>query len=366
MSFVDFKTNENISTFTFQGHLSQANAIRRTMINDIDTWVFITSPNEINKSTFYTNTTRMNNELLKQRLSCIPIHVKYEISQINLLDYYIEVNVENTSDTIIQVTTKDFVVKHKETNELLSADLRDEMFPPFVPDDGRSYYITFITLRPRISKEIPGEKIHFTCDFSIGNVRMNSMFNVVSNCSFGNTIDNDQCEYVLLKKRDEWSLTMSKEEMQREEANWYLLEAKRIFKPDSFDFTIETIGVFTNKELLFKVCGYLVETLKYTASLFEADDEIVSIKHSLSTIQNAWDIIFIDDYTIGKLLEHSFNKLDVTYCGYIKLHPHDEESTLRVAFKKDVEEDEVLQMLIKAIEENIELFVTLGNSVKSL
>ena len=360
MSIVDFKSDENIATFTFRGHLSQANAIRRTIINDIDTWVFITSPNEENKSIFYANTTRLNNELLKQRLSCIPIHAKYNKGP-DLSKYYIEVNVENTSDTILQVTTKDFVIKNKETNE--PADLEDEIFPPFRPDDGKSYYITFITLRPRISNEIPGEKIHFTCDFSVANVRVNSMFNAVSNCSFGNSIDREQCEYILEKKRDEWALTMTKKEIEREEANWYLLEAKRIFKPDSFDFTIETVGVFTNKEILFNACKFIVELLKDVAISFENNDD-VTIKKSLSTIQNSWDIIFIDDYTIGKLLEHSFNKLDVTYCGYIKLHPHDEESTLRVAFKKDVEEEDVLQMLIKAIEENIELFVTLGNSIR--
>jgi len=357
MSIIDFKTDENISTFTFQGHLSQANAIRRTIINDIDTWVFITSPNEENKSIFHTNTTRLNNELLKQRLSCIPIHAKKK----DMSNYYIEVNVENKSDTIVQVTTKDFVIKSKETNE--PVDLEDEIFPPFRPDDGKSYYINFITLRPRISNEIPGEKIHFTCEFSVGNVRMNSMFNAVSNCSFGNTIDREQCEYILGKKRDEWALTMTKKEMEREEANWYLLEAKRIFKPDSFDFTIETVGVYTNKEILYNACEFLVGLLKYIATSFENNDD-VSIKKSLSTIQNSWDIIFIDDYTVGKLLEHSFNKLGVTYCGYIKLHPHDEESTLRVAFEKDVEEEDVLQMLIKAIEENIELFVTLGNSIE--
>ena len=369
MSFVDFKHKDDISTFTFQGHLSQANALRRTMINDINTWVFITSPNEINKSTFHTNTTRLNNELLKQRLSCIPIHMKRGfmkpvVKVIDLSEYYIEVNVENTSDTIIQVTTKDFVIKHKETTQPVSDDLRDEIFPPFVADDGRSYYITFITLRPRISKEIPGEKIHFTSDFSVGNVRINSMFNVVCNCSFGNTIDKEQCKYILEKKRDEWSLTMTKQEIEKEEANWYLLEAKRIFQPDSFDFTIETVGVFSNKEILYKACEHLVELLKYVASLFENDNESTIIRRSLSTIQNSWDIIFDDDYTIGKLLEHSFNKLDITYCGYIKLHPHDEESTLRVAFKNDIEFDDVLQFLIKAIEENIELFVKLGNSIE--
>jgi len=285
--------------------------------------------------------------------------MKYGITDVTLADYYVEVNVENTSDTIMPVTTKDFVVKHKETNEE-SRDLQ-EMFPPFSPGDGQNYYITFITLRPQISKEIPGEKIHFTSEFSIGNARMNSMFNAVSNCSFGNTIDREQCEIILQKKRDEWLLTMTKEEAVREEANWYLLDAKRIFKADSFAFSIETVGVFTNVEIILKACNYLIELLKDLSSLFENENESISVERSLSTIEHSWDIIFVDDYTIGKLLEHSFNKLDVTYCGYIKLHPHDDESTLRVAFKKDVEREDVIQMLIKSIDENIELFETLRN-----
>lgn len=357
MQFTDFKNDGDITTFTFQGHLFAANALRRTIINDINTWVFMTSPNEHNQATFHANTTRLNNELLKQRLSCIPIHVKYGTEE-DLTEYYLEVNAENKSDTIEHVTTKHFVVRHKETHELAN-DLRDKMFPSFDSGDG-DYYILFITLRPQISNEIPGEKIHFTCNFSVGNVRTSSMFNAVSNCSFGNTVDYDQCEIILEKKREEWLI--ANEDVAREEANWRLLEGKRIFKPESFDFTLETIGVFTNQEILFRACGHLVDLLKDIAKLFERDDVSISLVRSQSTIQNSWNIIFVDDYTIGKLLEYSFNKLETSYCGYVKLHPHDETSTLRVAFKTHVERDEVLQMLILSIEENIKLFVDLGNS----
>ena len=56
-------------------NVSLANGIRRIILADIPTLVFRTTPYKENKSTIYINTSRLNNELVKQRLSCIPIHI---------------------------------------------------------------------------------------------------------------------------------------------------------------------------------------------------------------------------------------------------------------------------------------------------
>ena len=56
-------------------NVSLANAIRRIILSDIPCVVFRTFPYEENKVQIETNTTRMNNELIKQRLSCVPIHI---------------------------------------------------------------------------------------------------------------------------------------------------------------------------------------------------------------------------------------------------------------------------------------------------
>ena len=76
---VEFNSEENDNlTFTLSGiNVSFANAIRRTILSDIPLVVFKTSPYEENRATIYKNTTRLNNEIIKQRLGCIPIHVKY-------------------------------------------------------------------------------------------------------------------------------------------------------------------------------------------------------------------------------------------------------------------------------------------------
>ena len=57
-------------------NVSLANAIRRTILSDIPTVIFKTFPYEKNQATIYINTSRLNNEILKQRLGCIPIHIK--------------------------------------------------------------------------------------------------------------------------------------------------------------------------------------------------------------------------------------------------------------------------------------------------
>ena len=68
--------NGDTLTFTLSGvNVSLANAIRRTLLSDIPIVVFRTSPYESNKANITINTTRLNNEILKQRLSCIPIHI---------------------------------------------------------------------------------------------------------------------------------------------------------------------------------------------------------------------------------------------------------------------------------------------------
>ena len=150
-------------TFTItKTDVSYVNAIRRTILSDIPIVVFKTSPHSENNSDIIVNTSRLNNEVIKQRLSCIPICISNLNEPFN--DYLLEVNVENNTDTVMYVTTEDFTIKDLVSGKLLPKDKVREIFPA---DDHTGYFIDFVRLRPRISDEIPGEKIHLTCDFDI-------------------------------------------------------------------------------------------------------------------------------------------------------------------------------------------------------
>ena len=154
--------NDHELTFTLSGvDVSLANAVRRTIISDIPSVVFKTSPHEQNKSVFITNTSRLHNEILKQRLSCIPIHIK-DVEGYPHKNYIMELNVENLTDSTLYVTSKDFVVKDVATGKPVSKDENLALFPP---DSYTDCFIDFVRLRPKLSDEIPGEKIHLMWAF---------------------------------------------------------------------------------------------------------------------------------------------------------------------------------------------------------
>ena len=147
----------NILTFTISNiNVSYANAIRRVILADIPTVVFRTFPHDKNDATFHINTGRLNNEILKQRLSSIPIHIKD--LDIPLKDYVLEVDVKNNTDSLIYVTTADFKIKNTLTDTYLSNDQLKEIFPP---DPISNDYIDFCRLRPRISDTIQVNILNF-------------------------------------------------------------------------------------------------------------------------------------------------------------------------------------------------------------
>ena len=68
--------NEQLK-FTLSGvNVSIANSLRRIILSEIDTVVFKTYNEEVNTCIIEKNTTSLNNEIIKQRLGCMPIHIQ--------------------------------------------------------------------------------------------------------------------------------------------------------------------------------------------------------------------------------------------------------------------------------------------------
>jgi len=344
--------------FTLSGiNVSLANAIRRVILSEIPLVVFRTTPNEQNKCNIIANTSRLNNEIIKQRLSCIPIHIR-DTSDFPLKNFIMEVNVENNTDTIIFVTTEDFTIKDLVSGKMLPKDKVREIFPA---DDHTGYYIDFVRLRPRISDELPGERIHLTCEFNIGNAKEDGMFNVVSTCSYGNTIDIAAQDAELAKKRQFWKDEgKSEKEIDFESKNWKLLEGKRIYKKDSFDFIVKSVGIYSNNEIVDMACSIMADKLKAIDEIIEKDE--LEIKNADSTMTNCFDVILEnEDYTIGKVLEYLlyikfYEKNILTFCGFKKMHPHDNYSIIRLAYTDAIEKSTIKGNLKECIEAGIILY----------
>ena len=125
----NLKEEDGILTFTMDSiDVSYVNAVRRTILSDIPIVCFKTTPYEENKANIIFNTSRLNNEIIKQRLSCIPICIKD--LEMPIKNYLLEVDVENKTDTNMIVTTKDFKIRDLVTNKYLEDNVVKQIFPP--------------------------------------------------------------------------------------------------------------------------------------------------------------------------------------------------------------------------------------------
>ena len=357
----DLKEEDGLMSFTISNiDVSYVNAIRRTILSDIPIVCFKTTPYEENKANILINTTRLNNEILKQRLSCIPICIP-NLEDTPIKNYLLEVDVENKMDVTVIVTTKDFNIKDISSNTYLDEGLQKKIFPPFIPPTGSGeYYIDFVRLRPRISDEIPGERIKFTCEFSVSTARDDSMFNVTGTCAYGCSPDPEKMAEQLEIRKQKWKDEDKKEaEIKFEAANWKLLEGLRYVKKNSFDFVLQTVGIYENEQIIIKASQILLQKLEVLKKSLTQDE--VEIKPSENTMENCYDITLEnEDYTIGNILNYELYAIFyrdlklLDYVGFKKLHPHDLNSLLRVALTdKTKSVSTVKTMLVKVIEEAI-------------
>jgi DNA-directed RNA polymerase subunit L len=342
--------DDDCLTFTlYNSNVSLANAIRRTILSEIPTLAFVTEVYENNKCNIIKNTSRLHNEIIKQRLGCIPIHEKDLTRLPN--DYILEVNVTNESENIIYVTTEHFKIKHKTNGTYLSDEETHSIFPV---NPITNYYIDFLRLRPTICDNIPGETIHFTCEFEVSNAKYNSMYNVVSKCSYSNTLDNTLITHVWDEQFQKLSSEgLPAEEIEFHKKNFMILDKQRLFIPNSFDFVIQTVGVYNNIEIVKFACSIL--NAKFDELIIKIESDSVPILNNETTMDYSFDIILEnEDYTIGKVIEcilyeNYYNgEKTLSYCGFKKMHPHDNDSIIRIAFNDNLGKNDV-KMILKQV-----------------
>lgn len=359
--------DKNTFKFTLSGiNVCFANAIRRTILSDIPTLCIDTTPDnckiEINNS-------RLHNEILKERLNAIPVCARD--SEKIVEKYFLEVDVKNDTDNMIYITTKDFKIKNKETEKPIDEQMRDKIFPP---NDTTGYYIDFARLGCFIDNNIEKEQIKLKANFTVKTASDSGCFSCVSKCTYENTKDKEKIieiwqneENELLKKQgvnnisevnsDEKSSVQDMIEFKKRD--FMSLDSQKYFIPNSFDFTIETIGVFGNREISVKACVLLQnEFVDFNIDLeknrYIIEKSSYMVEHA-STIENSYDVILEGkDYTFGNVLQYIlYQKFYIennilTYCGFKKFHPHDSYSVLRIAFVEKVDSEDVKSKLLEA------------------
>jgi ribosomal protein L7/L12 len=286
-----FMDHDGVLKFTVKGvNVSLANAVRRTILSDIPTYCFRTLPHAENRVHITTNTTRLNNEIIKQRMGCIPIHIKAndpDFEHFNVEDYRVVLDVQNTGTASEYVRTNDFRMVNAKTGKELSESVVRRIFPPDAITGG---YILITRLMPRLTQFVEGERIALTAEIGVGTARMDGMYNVVSTCAYCATPNAEEADKVwaerakMLERDGNDAATIA-----FEKKNWYAMEAQRHVKPDSFDFAVQTIGIYENVELLQKACEILIDKMNKIDGFIDRDE--IRINDSLNTMENCFDII---------------------------------------------------------------------------
>lgn len=348
----ELKLEDDHLYFTLSGvNVSIANSLRRIILSEIPCVVFRTSPYEQNRANIEINTSRLNNELIKQRISCVPIHISDEAFPID--DHIVEVDLTNDTEEVIYLTTQDFKVKNIASNTYLNRQQVKEIFPP---DKITGDYIDIARLRPKMSDMIEGEQIKMTLKFDIGHAKQDSAFNVVSTCAYGATPNLEEIKRVWTSKSEELkSKNVPDDEILIAEKDWRLLEGKRYTVPDSFDFVIESVGQFMVADIVKKATDVMLSKIESFKNIINKNGNQI-INNSKSTIPNCYDITLDgEDYTLGKVLEYILyanyfdtetSSLNLSYCGFSKPHPHINRSIIRVGFVNNNSSDNVKELMI--------------------
>jgi len=311
------------------------NSLRRVILTEIPTLVFRGFPHYSNRINIKKNNTKFNNEYLKHRISCVPIHVNETEFENYKNKYEVRVSVVNTENKTIYVTTSDFKLFNKETDKEIE-QMEGKPIEIFKPDPISNNYIPICCLMPRISDTDEPEELTMILDFDIGTAKEDACWNIVSKCMFVNVQDDEKIE-AEVKRMD------LKDE---NEKDFRLLDAQRIFKPNEYLFSVESIGVYDNDYIVRKACQYIKRRLTELSAFLTREggltepsfvkDKYGLFEETTSTTPMYFLRIENDDYTIGKLIEkylYSMFGKDIYYVSFKKEHPHDTHCLIHFAYK---------------------------------
>jgi len=335
------ETPKTLTCYFENADVSLINGLRRIVLTEIDSLVIRGFPHKENLIQIKKNNTKFNNEYIKHRLSCIPILLpKRETFKQLIQEYSLRIHVKNETTEKRVLTTDDILLYKKDV--LVKKKL-------FYEDP-----IPICYLYPRISDNDPPEEFMAEIQFSIGSAKEDACWNMVSKCLFFNTENRDLVE----KKVN--TIEPDKQE------DFRLLDAQRLFIPNHFTFVIETIGVYSNAEIIYYACEKMLDTLdKLTREIIDEHIKsyvpIIPLEGNIhmyeKTISENDKMLILqlekDDYTFGKLIEKYIYNHKSEYFKFVafkKEHPHDKHSLVQLVWKEMKDEDTLKQILLDVFE----------------
>lgn len=318
--------------------VAYANAIRRIVMSDLK--MISISKKFIH---FIRNTTMLNDSMLANRLTLIPINEEWVNKQsYPMNEIEIRYHRQNRGEFIESVYVSDFEVSHIHPESLERRVIREhELFP-----------------RPRIlfAKMKPGQELNFTA--LLDNKTANE----------DGSIKSHTCSSIFTYKKDDAAIERHISEngltgldlqdfVLLDSAKKYLMNAE--MEPATYQFMIESIGIHSPDKLMEKAFDRFKEKLEYYMPLSE--DRITIEKSKVSFM--AYDFVMEnEDDTLGNIISFMLGKKeDVAYAGYAIEHPLIKKIIIRLALTDDEKTKEKHMEKMRAI---IQELITLTDQLK--
>ncbi len=356
-TFTNLKqTSKKLSVTINNAELSFINSIRRIILAEIPTvgFHFDSSDVDNNDIKFNKNTCALHNEFLGHRISLVPLHFdENDINDFEPSKYKFVLKKQNNTYETINVTTKDFEI-FDENNKKYPKELHEKVFPP---DPVSKDHILLTKLKANLYDENSppkGETVDLECFPSVNTAMKHARWSAVSNCSFGNTIDEalveKQFEDHMKQFEEKLGRKATPDEKEKQLKRFNTLEVFRCFKKnkydeaDTFDFTIETETRLRPSYLFFKACKILIEKVeRFQNNLKSNNDQVkisvltgvdnfyqVEVKHETFTLMNVLQgIIYNICFREGKASNNP-----IEYIGYYQPHPLDDVMVLKIKLKQ--------------------------------
>lgn len=316
--------DDTLLRFTIRCPISIVNGIRRVLISDIPLCVMRGFPYEKSNIKVKANNSHINNEILKHRMSCIPVMLAPDDGAIH--DLEVRLNVTNTSEKVKYVTTQDLNIVNTTTKSEWTKEATRKAFPAC---GLTSMYIDILRLQPNMMKSENAEGVNMVARLCVSTAKEDSCFNATSTCSYGNRSD----EKLLL---EEWERVKGDDDSLHYKVDWFAINRERFALKNTYDFVLETACYYDNRQLMVVACDSLCEKLAASVQTLSQKHETLISKYE-QVGEHCYNIVLVDDdYTVGKMFEYGvFTKHFpdvVKFCAYKKKHPMDRNSLLQLIF----------------------------------
>jgi DNA-directed RNA polymerase subunit L len=321
------------------------------------------------------NSTPMSNEMLAHRIGLVPVHVANPLEW-DSESHIFKLKITNDSSDSIDVVASDIqVLRVREPDEEPTPVPSIEFFHP---DPHSKETALLAVLKGHVATQEP-EVLSFEASATIGTGRENAQFIPVSQCSYAYTPDTNPER--IREHFEGWLSThkkISAEELAQNpnkkaelEREFKTMEIARCFvineqgEPNSFDFTVESIGVLDPVYIIARAIQVLQEKVTFYASVDTGDLPLNVQIRPADAKMKGFDFVFqAEDHTLGNILQtwmdaNLMDTNEITYVGYKVPHPLKDEMVLRVGVE-DGKEHTARTALMKATRGLATLFKSWG------